>query len=198
MPIWLTPEQFAVERLYLDTNVLFPMTLMDLMLAMSEDFHHDLLWSDFLLDEWERVIVRERRRTPEQASAITGAIRQAFPSGRIAPDDYESIVKTVPSPDPDDRVHGAAALAGGATALITANLRHFDGDFFAERGVIVETPESYLLRRLEYAPDRLVETVKRVVAMKTRPRWTLAEYLERVDRAGAPGFASALRERLQG
>lgn len=54
-----------MERLYLDTNVLFPMTLMDLLLAMAEDFHHDILWSDFLPDEWERVIVRERHRTPE-------------------------------------------------------------------------------------------------------------------------------------
>jgi hypothetical protein len=27
-----------MERLYLDTNVLFPMTLMDLLLAMAEDF----------------------------------------------------------------------------------------------------------------------------------------------------------------
>lgn len=187
-----------MERLYLDTNVLFPMTLMDLLLAMAEDFHHDVLWSDFLLDDWERVIVRERHRTPEQASAITGAIRQAFPAGRIAPDDYEAMIETVPGPDPDDRVHGAAALAGGATALITANLRHFESNFFAERSVIVETPESYLPRRLEHAPDRLLETVKRVVAMKTQPRWTLGEYLERVDRAGAPGFASALRVRLQG
>lgn len=40
-----------MERLYLDTNVLFPMTLMDLMLSMAEDFHHELLWSDFLLEE---------------------------------------------------------------------------------------------------------------------------------------------------
>ncbi|MGI8807673.1 MAG: PIN domain-containing protein [Acidimicrobiales bacterium] len=130
-----------MEPLYLDTNVLFPMTLMDLVLSMAEDFHHDLLWSDFLLEEWERVVVREQRRTPEQASAIAGAIRQAFPSGRIAPEDYESVIEAVPGPDPDDRVHGAAALAGGATALITANLRHFDGEFFADHGVIVETPE---------------------------------------------------------
>lgn len=89
-----------MERLYLDTNVLFPMTLMDLLLAMAEDFHHDFLWSDFLLDEWERVIVRERHRTPEQASAITGAIRQAFPTGRIAPDDYERSLRRCPVPIP--------------------------------------------------------------------------------------------------
>lgn len=186
-----------MERVYLDTNVLFPMTLMDLMLSMAEDFHHDLVWCDFLLDEWERVIVREKRRSPEQARAITDAIRRAFPSGRVAPGDYEPIIETVPGPDPDDRVHGAAALAGGATALITANLRHFDGPFFAEHFVIIETPESYLLRRLEVAPDHLIETVKRVVAMKTRPRWTLSDYMQRVDRAGATRFASAIRARLQ-
>lgn len=108
------------------------------------------------------------------------------------------MIETVPGPDPDDRVHGAAALAGGATAIITANLRHFDSEFFAKRGVGVETPESYLLRRLELVPDRLIETVRRVLATKTQPRWTLGEYLERVDRAGAPGFASALRVQLQG
>lgn len=82
--------------------------------------------------------------------------------------------------------------------FITANLRHFDVDFFADRGVVVETPESYLLRRLERAPDRLIETVKRILAMKTRPPWTVDEYLGRLDRAGAPGFASALRERMHG
>lgn len=31
--------------------------------------------------------LRERRRTPEQARAITGAIRRAFQPRRIAPDD---------------------------------------------------------------------------------------------------------------
>lgn len=59
-----------MERLYLDTNVLFPMTLMDLLLSMAEDFLHEILWTDYLLDEWERVIVRERRRSPDQAAAL--------------------------------------------------------------------------------------------------------------------------------
>jgi predicted nucleic acid-binding protein len=185
-----------MERVYLDTNVLFPMTLMDLMLSMAEDFHHDVVWSDFLFDEWERVIVREKRRTPAQASAITDAIRQAFPSGRVAPADYEWVIETVPGPDPDDRVHGAAAIAGGATVLITANLRHFDAPFFAARGIVVEDPESYLLRRLDHAPDHVIETVERVVALKTQPRWTLGDYLERLEQAGTPNFASALRQRL--
>lgn len=173
------------------------MTLMDLMLSMAEDFHHDILWTDFLLDEWERVIVREKRRTPDQATAITAAIRHAFPDGRIAPEAYEAVVDSVPGPDYDDRIHGAAAVAGGATVLVTDNVRHFDSAFFAGHGVVVERAESYLLRRLETAPDLVVYTIKRVVALKLRHPWTMAEYLDRLDRAGAPRFAAALRSRME-
>ena len=32
---------------------------LDLMLALTKDGIHDVIWSDNLLDEWERVIVRE-------------------------------------------------------------------------------------------------------------------------------------------
>ncbi len=186
-----------MERLYLDTNVLFPMTLMDLMLSMAEDFHHDILWTDFLLEEWERVIVREKRRTTEQAQAITDAIRQAFPDGRVAPAAYEPLVDSVPGSDDDDRIHGAAAVAGGATAIITENVRHFDATFFASHGVVVGRAEDYLLGRLEAAPDLVIGTVRRLLALKTQQPWTPEEYLDRLDRAGAPRFADALRHLLR-
>jgi excisionase family DNA binding protein len=52
-----------VARVSIDTNVLFPFSVMDLMLALTEDGIHDVTWSDDLLDEWERVIVRERHRS---------------------------------------------------------------------------------------------------------------------------------------
>jgi excisionase family DNA binding protein len=52
-------------RVFIDTNVLFPFSVMDLLLALTEDAIHDVMWSDDLLDEWERVIVRERRRSPD-------------------------------------------------------------------------------------------------------------------------------------
>jgi hypothetical protein len=87
-------------------------------------------------------------------------------------------------------------VAGGATVLVTDNVRHFDSAFFAGHGVAVERAESYLLRRLEAAPDLVIDTIKRVVALKTRQSWTMAEYLDRVDRAGARRFAAALRSRM--
>lgn len=181
-----------MERIYPDTNVLFPMTIMDLLLSMAEDFHHDIIWTDYLLAEWERVIIRDKRRTPEQATAITNAIRDAFAGGRVAPGAYESLISSVPGPDDDDRVHGAAAIAGRATVLVTENTRHFDAEFLRTHGVAVETAETYLLRRLAEAPDMLVNTVRRLVELKRRPPWTMDDYVQRLERAGVGRFADAI------
>lgn len=183
-----------MERVYPDTNVLFPMTLMDLLLSMAENYHHDIIWSDFLLDEWERVIVSEKRRTPAQASAITTAIRTAFPDGRVSAEHYEPILGTIPGTDDDDRVHAAAAIAGRATRLLTENLRHFDIAFMATQAVTVERAETYLLARLNDDPDAVVATIERIVALKRNPPWTIDEYLDRLRRAGATTFANRVAE----
>ena len=52
-------------RIFVDTNVLFPFSVMDLVLALGEDGVHTVVWTDALLDEWERVIVDQHRRSPE-------------------------------------------------------------------------------------------------------------------------------------
>jgi hypothetical protein len=58
-------------RIFVDTNVLFPFSVMDLLLALSEDGIHEVIWTETLLDEWEEVIVREHHRTAESAASIT-------------------------------------------------------------------------------------------------------------------------------
>jgi hypothetical protein len=60
----------AVNRVFVDTNVLFPVSVMDLMLALTEDSIHEVIWTDRLLAEWERVIVRHHRRSTDSARAV--------------------------------------------------------------------------------------------------------------------------------
>lgn len=102
-----------MRRIYVDTSVLFPFSVMDLFLALAEDHLHHLLWSDDLLEEWERVIVREHHRSAESATSITDAIREFFDDTRIDPALYRDRIVEMPGPDPDDHVHSAAAIAGG-------------------------------------------------------------------------------------
>lgn len=72
-----------MARVFVDTNVLFPFSVMDLLLALTEDAVHEVIWTDALLDEWEEVIVGNYRRSAESAASVTATIR-AFPRARLS------------------------------------------------------------------------------------------------------------------
>jgi hypothetical protein len=63
----------ARDRVFVDANELFPFSTMDLVLALAEDLLIDFVWTDELLDEWERVIANEGKRTPETARSVSEA-----------------------------------------------------------------------------------------------------------------------------
>jgi excisionase family DNA binding protein len=118
-----------VAKVFVDTNVLFPFSVMDLLLALSEDGIHDVMWTDALLDEWERVIVEKQRRSPDAAAAISATIREFFADTRIPVENYQSLIAEVDGSDPDDNVHIAAAAAAQVEAIVTWNDKHFKGNF---------------------------------------------------------------------
>ncbi|MCX5342517.1 PIN domain-containing protein [Streptomyces atratus] len=70
-------------RVFVDTNVLFPFSVMDVMLSLTEDAIHEIVWSERLLGEWERVIVREGKRSAKSAAAVAQAVRRFFPDCEI-------------------------------------------------------------------------------------------------------------------
>jgi len=144
------------DRVFVDANELFPFSVMDLVLSLAEDLLIDFVWADELIDEWERVIVREGKRTPETARAVSDAVRHFFVTTRIDPATYRHRVDDVPGRDVDDRVHTAGCAFGGATVLLTRNRRDFPHDFLAEHGLTVSSADDYLtglLRRRPSAAD---------------------------------------------
>jgi len=185
-----------VARVFIDTNVLFPFSVMDLMLALTEDGIHDVMWSDDLLDEWERVIVRERRRSPDAAAVITATIRQFFADTRIPAESYLDLVAEVDGPDPDDNVHMAAAVAGQVESLVTWNGKDFDCGFSRKHAIRIVNPDEYLCALNEDFPDELLATVARLAASKRRPPMTPVDVINALDQAGVREFASLLRSQL--
>jgi len=45
----------GLDRVFIDTIELFPFSLMDVLLSLSEDLLFTWVWTDDLLAEWERV-----------------------------------------------------------------------------------------------------------------------------------------------
>jgi hypothetical protein len=93
-----------------------------------------VVWSDRLLDEWQRVIVREGHRSPEAAALIADHIRAGFADSRIPEDAYKHLLAELNGPDHDDLHHTAAAIAGNAETLITWNLPDFPTEALGPTG----------------------------------------------------------------
>ena len=184
------------DRVFVDANELFPFAIMDIVLALAEDLVINFVWSDEVLDEWERVIVREGKRTPESARRVAQAVRSFFASGRIAPSTYRAIVKRTPGPDPDDRVHTAAAIGGRATVLLTRNRRDFPVEHLTANGVKLMSADDYLRDLLRRRPTDTLTTVRRLAAEKRTPPMSPCDLVDGLRRAGAARFADRLGARL--
>jgi len=113
-----------LQRVFIETSELFPFTIMDVLLTLSEGFLFTWVWTDEFLDEWEKVIVREGKRTPESAASVAAAVRTHFSRYRIDPAVYRDKITDDLSPDPDDRMLAAAAIYGDVDVLLTRNLKH--------------------------------------------------------------------------
>ncbi len=116
---------------------------------------HEVQWTQALLAEWERVIVREHRRSTASAAAITAAIGECFADSEVPESAYTHLVAQMPGDDPDDRVHMAAAIAGDATAIVTWNRADFPAEPLAGHGIRVCTPDEYLCDLLDAWPDEV-------------------------------------------
>lgn len=182
-----------MARVFVDTNVLFPFSVMDLLLALTEDAVHEVIWTDTLLDEWEQVIVGDHRRSAESAASVTAAIRAFFPESKVERDDYEHLIGEMPGEDADDRQHMAAAVSGGAAAILTRNRRDFPEKPLTKRGVRVMDPDDYLCELVDEVPVELAATVVRLAAEKERPPRTPADLLASLHHAGVPRFSDKVR-----
>ncbi|HVA27924.1 MAG TPA: PIN domain-containing protein [Candidatus Baltobacteraceae bacterium] len=109
-------------RVFLDTCVIFPQTLRDVLLTAAE---HDLyfpLWSADVLDEMERNLVENRALTQQQTAHLREEMISAFPDSTVS--GYQPLIASMTNHEGDRHVL-AAAVRGNAEVIVTENLRHF-------------------------------------------------------------------------
>ncbi len=179
-------------RVFIDTSELFPFTIMDVLLTLAEDFLFTWVWTDHLLDEWEDVIVRDGKRTPESAASVAAAVRTHFGRYRIDPALYQDKITDDLSPDADDRVHAAAAIHGDVDVLLSRNLKHLRTKPVLAAGVKVTTSDEFLCALLTGRSHGVVESFTRAADGKKNPPMTPQELAEKIAAAGAPRFAERL------
>lgn len=183
----------GLVRVLPDTNVCYPISMLDLVLRCDEQDLHRVVWTEALLEELAGVWVRNGARSFESARAITDQIRTVFASGRIEPSLYEHLVPKKPGGDPDDHEHAAAAASVAPSVLLTANISDFPPSALADRGVIVMHPDDYFLHLLGDETDTIVGVLSDMAAQRSRPPLTLEDILSTLERAGMARFAAEAR-----
>ena len=137
---------------FLDANVIYSITLTDVLLTLAE---HDLflpLWSPNVLQEAQEAASRTLPDAAQQAFRKRLIMMdQAFPESSIHVE--ESEWSQFDLPDPDDRHVLAAAAQGQADALATRNIKDFPQKLLDSFSIQVITPDDLLCVLLRRNPE---------------------------------------------
>jgi len=180
----------STEIACLDACVIYPMGLCDTLLTLAETGLFRPVWSGGILAEVRRNLTR---LPPADVDARLDAMDGEFLGARMPASAVASRLHLVPAEvDAGDRHVVAAALTADATAIVTANLRHFAPSVLVQRlGIEVVAPDEFLVTRFEADPASASRAVARQVARLRRPPRSVREHIG-VVRPHLPEFASVL------
>ncbi len=107
---------------------------------------------------------------------------------------WEPLEGGIKLPDPDDRHVAAAALRGGADVIVTQNLRDFPRDKLEPLGLEAVGLDDFLLDQMDFSPGLCVKVVKNQAGATRNPAVSIHDMVSRLERSGAPRFASKVAE----
>jgi hypothetical protein len=168
----------------LDACVLVPIALADALLRVAEKGLCRPLWTDRILSEAQAAI--EEVHPGIDAGKRFAGMREAFDDSLIT--GWEDLEGGLSLPDEDDRHVVAAAIKGGAQAIITANLADFPA---AALGLEAVHPDDFLLDQLDLSPPTILQVIREQAAHTRRPPLTPQDLTTLLGRAGLR--TSALR-----
>lgn len=173
----------------LDTNVVFPIIIRDLLFWFA---YYDLYtpkWSEHIFDEWKRVMIE--KGVPEQeADNRVEKANSAFPDALVQ--NYKGLIDTLTLPDMDDRHVLAAAIKVNANVIVTNNIKDFPEGYLKSFGLSAKTADDFLTDIIDLNQEQAVEAFKEMVLNKKNPKFDAFEVLDQLRKAGLKDTANYL------
>lgn len=183
----------AVPRVLVDADVYPRGWALDAILSMADADFLAPLWSRKVLEEAYRAMVGDQGRDGAAARSLLGYVAGSYPLGECRPDPV--VEAGLSLPDPGDRHVLAAALAGGADAIVTYNLRDFPDAALSPLGLRAVGPDELVLALVREDEEQARRVFRDLVSRKRRPPRTMAEEAAGLRRAGLEGVAGWLEGR---
>lgn len=186
----------------LDASSLFPFTLRDALLRSAEIVLDDAgdeiltlyspLWSDLILDEMSRNIVKADHATQEQMTHLVNEMTSAFPEAMVPLAEIKTLESSMTN-DPKDRHVLATAVAADAEVVVTFNVKHFPTEACEAVGVEAIDPDRFLCDLHDLAPHDIREAIEAQAGALRKRRKTFDELLDAHLTRLVPAFVDRLR-----
>jgi len=175
-----------------DACVLYPASLRDFLLRIARTGIVRAFWSEQILAECFRAILRSRPDLSREDLARTERIiRDEFPHSLVF--GYEDLVAGLALPDSDDRHVLAAAIRSGAQGIVTFNLKDFPVSTLEKFGIEPRHPDDFVLDQIELAPGLVVGALRKQVDSLRRPPKTTGQVLDSLRDCGLVQSVARLR-----
>lgn len=153
---------------FLDTCVLWPSLQRDFLLSLAIEGMYRPIWSAVVLEELEYEEARKLVDRGEDDDKATVRARYLIQRMSAAFDDaeicgWEGLEGTYGLPDPDDEHVVAAAVVGGAGAIVTHNLRDFPSCRLPN-GLEVIEPKEFAANAVALSPARARTAVEAIAS----------------------------------
>jgi predicted nucleic acid-binding protein len=162
-------------KVLFDANVLIPARLNDIILNFAAAEIYTPLWSEDILREVERTMVNRLEVDASKAQSRLAKMDRSFPDAKV--ENYRELIERIECTDLKDRHVLAAAITGGAGALVTFNLKDFPSELFELHGINLEHPDDFLASQFDLNASLCSSRMALLLRRWNRPSLSISELI---------------------
>lgn len=177
----------------LDTNVIFPIEIRDLLFWFAYFELFTPKWSNHIFDEWEDVMKR-KGVSEKEIKKRSEVANLAFPDALV--DNYESLIDGLTLPDEKDRHVLAAAIKTNANIIVTNNLKDFPDEYLSTFGLKAKLPDDFIADIIDLNQETALLAFKKLVLNRRNPDLDEFQVLDNLRNNGLVDSANFLHALL--
>lgn len=152
------------------------------MIRLAQTRRFRARWTDAIQREWMTALLRNRPELDEaKLSRTMTLMNQAVPDCLIT--GYEHLL--------------AAAICGGAQAIVTTNIKDFPEQTLAEFEILPRHPDDFILDLADLEPAVVATAAKLQRAALKHPSLSPEAFISKLRQQGLPGVAAFLQSQIE-
>ena len=176
----------------LDSCVLYPARLRDLLMHLGIAGLYQPKWSAEIHREWCRNLLMNRPDITQAALTRTVELMErALPDARVV--GFETLIEGLTLPDENDRHVLAVALRAKAEVIVTLNQKDFPASALQKFNIEALHPDDFITDLLDLNPGLALEAVRRQRQSLRHPPLSTDDFLDMLLKQGLNGTVSVLK-----